>query len=242
MIKTEKYYFMLFFKFKAMPIGYNIYFKNIGFIMNKKWIVAALLGLMTVACGEHKSDQDKQIAENEKKIALLKQQAEIQNLENQIHHAGSKTIATASEVYQLSSAAVSDTLSKEAQIQGKSGDIVKGNDGQQYMYDSSTGNWLLYGAIGAAAGYMAANAMNRNKYDKYVPVQRPTAAVERVYQDYKINNPKQLPAPKVMPKAQNNSIIALEPNRATSKPTPNYRQSDSAKTMRFNSFGFRRKR
>lgn len=194
---------------------------------------------MTVACGEHRSDFDKKVIENEQKIALLKQQAEIQNLESQIHNTGTKAIATASEVYQLSSTAVADTLSKEAQAQGKSGNIVKGNDGQQYMYDSSTGNWLLYGAIGAAAGYMAANAMNRNKY---VPAPRTTVAVERVYQDYKIHNPKQLTIPKAIPKPQNNSLIVIEPNRTETKPTPNYRQPDTAKGVRFSPFGFRKKR
>lgn len=137
------------------------------------------LSLLLTACNPVADSQDKQIAENEKKLELLRQEAEMKRLQEEINAIES---ASASDVFELVASEVNQTLSPEAQAKGKNGEIVEGTDGQQYMFDADTGSWLLYGAIGAGLGYLAAQAANNRT--KYAPVQRPTAAVERVVKDY----------------------------------------------------------
>lgn len=199
--------------------------------------------LVLTACGGQ-STQDKQIAENAKKIEILKQEAEIKRLQSET--------AQNNQVYQLAASEVANTIPQNLQDQAKtSGQPITGTDGQQYMYDKDSGNWLLYGAIGAAAGYLMANAMNNRQAAKYQPVTKPTAAVQRVYKDYTVKNPNQITPPRARTNAvQNNDkpfVSAAtpqnQPNQAAGKPaTPNYRpvNPDNNRSSRFG--GGRRRR
>lgn len=170
--------------------------------------------LFLTACIPSENKQDQQIAENEKKIELLRQEAEIKRLQEEINQLDA---LSASDVYQLSEDAVDETLSAEAQEKGKNGEIVQGEDGQQYMFDQSTGNWLLYGAIGAGLGYLAAQMANNRS--KYTPVQRPTAAVERVVKDYKTQ--------------QTNTLRAQSPNTQKAAPRSNMQNSKPAANQQY---------
>lgn len=199
----------------------------------KKYLALATLTAFTLAaCGQQntQSTQDQKIAENEKKIELLKQEAEIQRLQNELNANAASAVG---QVYQLAASEVANTIPQAAQAAAKAGEVVQGTDGQQYTYDPDTGSWLLYGAVGAALGYMAANAMNKNKY---APVTKPTAAVSRVYSDYQAKNPtppraaapaQQPTRPAATPTAQpsqNNAAPAPQQNRANSSPV--YRQTN----------------
>ena len=76
------------------------------------------------ACGNDKqAELEQQLKAQQEQIAQLKAQA---------------ALAADQTVYQLLPDAVNETLSPEAQQQGKNGEIVTGKDGQQYMYESST--------------------------------------------------------------------------------------------------------
>ena len=186
--------------------------------------------LLLAACGQQNS-QDAQIAENAKQIEILRQQAEIQKLQNEL----SAQAASAEQVYQLTASAVAQTIPAAAQAAAKAGDIVQGTDGQQYLYDGDSGNWLLYGAIGAAAGYLAANAMNNRNAAKYAPVQKPTAAVQRVHRDYRVKHPSNIASPRTQ----------IHPNAPINRPsgTPNYRSTNKGySNMRGFGFGGRRRR
>lgn len=199
----------------------------------KKYFIALFPFIMLSACGGQ-SQQDKQLAENQKQIEILKQQAEIQRLQNELNsNAASDAVG---QVYQLAASEVNNTISAEQQAAAKStGDVVQGNDGQQYMYDPDTGSWLLYGALGAAAGYLAANAMNQRNMAKYQPVQKPTAAVQRVYKDYQAKNPRTIQAP--TPRA--NSAETKSANRPNYRPTQQGYSNTRATPRR--SFGGRRR-
>ena len=112
---------------------------------------------------------------------------------------------------------------------------MQGTDGQQYLYDGDSGNWLLYGAIGTAAGYLAANAMNNRNAAKYAPVQKPTAAVQRVHRDYRVKHPSNIASPRTQ----------IHPNAPINRPsgTPNYRSTNRGySNTRSFGFGGRRRR
>ena len=64
-------------------------------------------------------------------------------------------------------------VSRLIQEQGKNGQPVTGNDGQQYVYDASTGSWLLQSLVGAAAGAFIGSAL-ANKFAK-APASSPAA-------------------------------------------------------------------
>lgn len=186
------------------------------------WLTAAALTLSACGGQNQTNAQDQKIAENEKKIELLKQEAEIQRLQKEL--AAQSASSPVGQVYQLAASEVANTIPQAAQAAAKAGEIVQGTDGQQYTFDPDTGSWLLYGAIGAALGYMAANAMNKNKY---APVTKPTAAVSRVYNDYQAKNPTPPPA-----RVQQNkpAVPAAAPQNAqpanNAKPAPNYRPTN----------------
>ncbi len=216
----------------------------------KKIIAFTTLFALAACGGQQTSAQDKQIAENAKKIEILEQEAKIKQLEQAAQQAAQTTPAqAASQVYQLAASAVADTIPKNLQEQAKaSGQAVTGTDGQQYMYDPDSGNWLLYGAIGAAAGYLMANAMNNKNAAKYQPVTKPTAAVQRVYKDYSIKHPSQVPAPRAAAPAANTNkpfVSAATPQNQpaqAAKPTPNYRPAQPSSNRGFGIGGGRRGR
>ena len=104
--------------------------------MNTRTILLPLTAaLLLAACGQQNS-QDAQIAENAKQIEILRQQAEIQKLQNEL----SAQAASAEQVYQLTASAVAQTIPAAAQAAAKAGDIVQGTEGQQYLYDGDSGN------------------------------------------------------------------------------------------------------
>lgn len=223
----------------------------------KRLLPLAVVLALTACGGQQQTSVDKQIAENEKKIELLKQEAEIQRLQNQmaqgaqnVASAGAQAASAANQVYQLAASEVANTIPQNLQEQAKAtGQAITGTDGQQYMYDAETGNWLLYGALGAAAGYLAANAMNNRNAAKYTPVQKPTAAVERVYKDYQAKNPSQIPAPKAAANTSNNKPFVSaatpqnQPQSNATKPTPNYRPAQVSPSRSIGGgLGGRRKR
>ena len=118
------------------------------------------------ACGNDKQAELEQ--------QLKAQQEQIAQLQAQAASAADQT------VYQLLPDAVNETLSPEAQQQGKNGEIVTGKDGQQYMYDSSTGSWFLQSLVGAAAGAFigqpaCARKMPDNAANRPAATGRPTA-------------------------------------------------------------------
>lgn len=206
--------------------------------MHKTILSFVVAALCLSACGgQTQTNQDREIAENQKQIEILKQQAEIQRLKNELNNSGNIAASAVGEVYQLAASEVAATLPADIQQQGKdSGQAVTGTDGQQYMYDPDTGSWLLYGAIGAAMGYMAANALNNRNTAKYQPVQKPTAAVQRVYQDYRAKNPAAITPPKVVPKTDGNNAAAGQKN------TPSYRQTNKGySNTKRRGFGGRRR-
>lgn len=152
------------------------------------------LSLLLAACGNQaEQTADDKIAENAKQIELLKQEAEIKRLQAELDNLS--PASAAAEVFQLAASEVANVIPEAAQAAAKAGEVVQGADGQQYTFDPDTGSWLLYGAIGAGLGYLAANAMN-NRH-KYQPVQKPTAAVQRVYKDYKTKDLSTLKARQV---------------------------------------------
>lgn len=200
--------------------------------MNKKQILVYIgAAVLLAACGGQQNEQDKQIQENQKKIELLKQEAEIKRLQGEVQNAGAQAASavaqaasSAAQVYQLAASEVANTIPKEAQAAAKAGEVVQGKDGQQYTFDPDTGSWLLYGALGAAAGYLAANAMNKNKYE---PASKPTAAVERVHQDYQAKHPSQVPAPKPAAAAPQNKPF-VPANAPAQQQSPNQRAAQPA--------------
>lgn len=184
----------------------------------KKYLAFVFSTALLAACGggQQTGSQDTQIAENAKQIEILKQQAEIQRLQNELNNI--TPASAAAEVYQLAASEVANVIPANLQDAAKkTGEIVNGTDGQQYMYDPDSGSWLLYGAIGAAMGYMAANAMSNRAAAKYQPVQKPTAAVQRVYKDYVAKNPRTIQAP--TPRANPTTP-------AQTKTAPTYRQTN----------------
>jgi len=81
-------------------------------------------------------------------------------------------------VYQLNPEAVNETLSPEAQEKGKNGETVTGSDGQQYVYDRSTGSWLLQSLMGVCgvAGITPAS-VTVPKYNAQTKNTEPTACI-----------------------------------------------------------------
>ncbi|MDO5059283.1 MAG: hypothetical protein Q4D82_05005 [Neisseria sp.] len=117
-------------------------------------ILAAAAAVGLTACNDRQAELEQQLKAQQEQIAKL------EAMQDQT-------------VYQLQDEAVNETLSPEAQEKGKNGETVTGNDGQQYMYDPSTGSWLLQSLVGAAAGAFIGNAL-ANKFMK-APANSPAA-------------------------------------------------------------------
>ena len=109
--------------------------------MNTRISLIILTAFALAACGDNSQQKmAQQIEAQQQQIA--QQQAQLQAMQQQIQQDDT--------VYQLTPQAVADTIPAEFQ-QGNNGEPVTGTDGQQYMYDASTGSWLLYSLVGAAA-------------------------------------------------------------------------------------------
>ena len=176
------------------------------------------------ACGNDKQAELEQ--------QLKAQQEQIAQLQAQAASAADQT------VYQLQPDAVNETLSPEAQQQGKNGEIVTGKDGQQYMYDSSTGSWFLQSLVGAAAGAFIGNAL-ANKFAR-APANSPAAQQvrSRYEQQYKGKRPT---APTSL-RPQNAGQRGQQAGgyRPTDRAQSNYQQPRRPTMPRRSGFGRRR--
>ena len=126
--------------------------------------IIALAALSAFALAACKDDTQAQLQAQQKQIEALQQQLTQQNQAGQA--------AQDDTVYQLNADAVASTIPAEFQ-NGSTGERVPGTDGQQYVYDQSSGSWLLQSLIGAAAGAMLGN-MLANKFSK-APANSPAA-------------------------------------------------------------------
>jgi len=181
-----------------------------GLKMKKTVALAVLSALALAAC---KDNTQAQLEQQQKQIEALQQQLAQQN--------GGQQDNT---VYQLTPEGVKDTIPAEAQANGNNGQPVTGTDGQQYIYDQSSGSWLLQSLIGTAAGAFIGNAL-ANKFTQARNQNSPVAQRARTsyYQSARPNrrttqqlNTRSLPA-------QNRA--AATPNyRQTTRMQPNYRR------------------
>lgn len=117
---------------------------------------------------------------------LEQQQKQIEALQQQLAQQGQQEDNT---VYQLTPEAVKDTIPAEAQANGNNGQPVTGTDGQQYIYDQSSGSWLLQSLIGAAAGAFIGSAI-ANKFTQASNQNSPVAQRARAnyYQSARPNS------------------------------------------------------
>ncbi|MBF0803028.1 MULTISPECIES: hypothetical protein [Neisseria] len=130
--------------------------------------IIALSAISTLALAACKDDTQARLEQQQKQIEALQQQLAQQNAQQD------------NTVYELTADAVKDTIPAEYQANGNNGEPVTGTDGQQYIYDQSTGSWLLQSLVGAAAGAFIGNAL-ANKFQK---AQADTPAVRRARADY----------------------------------------------------------
>ena len=188
--------------------------------MKKHLILLAVTSLALAACNDTKQAQlEQQLKAQQEQIA--QQQAQLEAMQN-----GQQQDDT---VYQLNADAVNETLPPEAQAQGKQGETVTGTDGQQYVYDPSTGSWLLQSLIGAAAGAFIGSAL-ANKFTK-APANSPAAQQVRTQysQQYKGKtaqapgslSPRQQAA---QSQQQQNRQSNANTYRPTNQAQPNYQQ------------------
>ena len=177
-------------------------------------LLAATTSLTLAACGDNKQAQlEQQLKAQQEQIAQL--QASQGNQED-------------NTVYQLNADAVNETLSPEAQAQGKQGEAVTGTDGQQYVYDQSTGSWFLQSLVGAAAGAFIGNAL-ANKFSK-APANSPAAQQVRTQyaQQYRGRSPQApnslSPRQQAAQGQQQNRQSNANTYRPTNQAQPNYQQ------------------
>ncbi|WP_416192432.1 hypothetical protein [Neisseria sp. CCUG12390] len=174
----------------------------------KKLIALAVLS--TFALAACKDETQAKLEEQQKQIEALQQQ-----LSQQTNQAASQEDNT---VYQLAENAVKETIPAEALANNGNGQPVTGTDGQQYIYDQSTGSWLLQSLIGAAAGAFIGNAL-ANKFTKASNQNSPVAQRAR-------NSYYQSARPNTRTSQQLNTRSVPAQNRAAA--TPNYRQTQAA--------------
>ena len=187
--------------------------------MKTRYILPTLAALTLAACGnDRQAELEQQLKDQQQQIAQLQAQA---------------ASAADQTVYQLNPDAVNETLSDEAQEKGKNGKNVTGSDGQQYVYDPSTGSWLLQSLVGAAAGAFIGNAL-ANRFSR-APVNPATQQVrsryEQQYKGKRPNVPSSLRPSR--PAGQQAGVY-----RPTDRAQPNYRQP---RRSGFGGFGRRRR-
>ena len=189
--------------------------------MKKLIALAALSSLALAAC---KDNTQAQLEQQQKQIEALQQQLAQQ--------AGQQEDNT---VYQLTPEAVKDTIPAEAQANGNNGQPVTGTDGQQYIYDQSTGSWLLQSLIGTAAGAFIGNAL-ANKFTQARYQNRPIARQARAnyYQSARPNgrtsqqlNTRTLRAQQQ--NAQQQNAQQQQRYRETARQPSNYRRPSMAR-------------
>lgn len=182
--------------------------------MKKMIAVAVLSALALAAC---KDETQAKLEEQQKQIQALQQQLSQQNTQAAAQP-DSASNAEDNTVYQLADNAVKETIPADALANNGNGQPVTGTDGQQYIYDQSTGSWLLQSLIGAAAGAFIGNAL-ANKFTKASNQNSPIA--ERARSSY-----YQSARPNMRTTQQLNTRTLPAQNRAAA--TPQYRQTQVA--------------
>ena len=175
--------------------------------MQKLTALAVIAALALAAC---KDDTQAQLQAQQQQIEALQQQL-AQQQDN--------------TVYQLTPEAVKDTIPAEAQANGGNGEPVTGTDGQQYIYDKSTGSWLLQSLIGTAAGAFIGNAL-ANKFTRATNQNSPVARRARAdyYQSARPNGrTSQQFNSRSIPERQQNAQ-QQQRYRQTTQPPSNYRR------------------
>lgn len=173
--------------------------------MNKTLALAVLSAVALAACKDNTQAQ------------LEQQQKQIEQLQQQLAQQNGQAAQEDNTVYQLAADAVNETIPAEAQANGNNGEPVTGTDGQQYIYDQSTGSWLLQSLVGAAAGAFIGNAL-ANKFTKAQNQNSPIA--QRARSSY-----YQSARPQRRTSQQLNTRSVPAQNRAA---TPRYRQTQAA--------------
>lgn len=172
----------------------------------KRYITLAVLSALALAAC--KDNTQAQLEQQQKQIEALQQQLAQQN---------GPAANDDQTVYQLNPDAVASTIPAEFQ-NGNNGQPVTGTDGQEYVYDQSTGSWLLQSLVGAAAGAFLGN-MLANKFTK-APAN--SAAAQQVRSNYYQSSRYQ---GRTSQQLNTRSVQAQQANKANS---PNYRQAQQA--------------
>ena len=176
--------------------------------MKKIIALAALSAFALAAC---KDNTQAQLEQQQKQIEALQQQLAQQNGQQD------------NTVYQLTPEAVQDTIPAEAQANGNNGQPVTGKDGQQYIYDQSTGSWLLQSLIGTAAGAFIGNAL-ANKFTRANNQNSPIAQRARThyYQSARPQTARTQPATEYPqhPCTAGSTTTPLPPNHPTTFQLP----------------------
>lgn len=175
--------------------------------------IIALAVLSTFALAACKDETQAKLAEQQKQIEALQQQLSQQN-----GQASQAAQAEDNTIYQLAENAVKETIPAEALANNGNGEPVTGTDGQQYIYDQSTGSWLLQSLVGAAAGAFIGSAL-ANKFTKATNQNSPVAQRAR-------DNYYQSARPNARTSQQLNTRSVPAQNRSAT--TPNYRQTQAA--------------
>ncbi|ASK28331.1 hypothetical protein [Neisseria chenwenguii] len=174
--------------------------------MKKILALAAVTAFALAACKDNTQAQ------------LEQQQKQIEALQQQLAQQGAAA-AQDNTVYQLAASAVKDTIPAEALANNGNGQPVTGSDGQQYIYDQSSGSWLLQSLVGAAAGAFIGNAL-ANKFTQAKNQNSPIAQRAR-------NSYYQTARPNARTTQQLNTRTVPAQNRAAAG-NPQYRQTQNA--------------
>ncbi len=194
--------------------------------MKSRTFLLAALTLGLAACGDSRqAELAAQIEAQQQQIA--QQQAQLQAMQQQLQNGSAAAADDA--VYQLAPEAVASTI-PAAFIDGNQGQPVTGTDGQQYLYDAHSGNWLLYSLVGAAAGAFIGNSLA----GKFQRAPAGNAAAQQIRARYHQSQPyrgQPVQTPNTLREApKTNAAAGASPqyrqvNPTAAKPRPNVRRS-----------------
>lgn len=174
----------------------------------KKNIALTLISVpfILAAC---KDNTQAQLEQQQKQIEALQQELARQNAQQD------------NTVYELTASGVQETIPQQYWADGNQGEPVTGNDGQQYIYDSSTGSWLLQSLIGSAAGAFIGNALA----SKFQRARADTPAVRRAQANYyQSARPPRHTSNNLNTKTVPNKNGAAPAYRSTQRAQPNHRR------------------
>lgn len=196
--------------------------------MKKSFALIPLVALILAACNDgRQAELERRLQEQQQQIAQQKAQLDALQAQNQDQ-----------TVYRLQPDAVDETLSPEAQQQGKNGATVTGNDGQQYIYDQPTGSWLLQSLIGSVAGAFIGGTLA----NKFAPIPHNSRAAEQVRSVYA----RQYAPRNMTPRQQAAEMVknsgSTSAYRPTQKAPSNYQQPKRRSVFGNSRRGFGRRR